>query len=421
MRFFAHKKVLLSQIGEGLKEATVLEIYPREGQFLKESADFVRVESDKGSAMIPMPFDGYVLKMFHSVGSICQVGEPLALVDSVEKPGSSSHKEPKGHHKDSEKVAEALKNSEEVRGEHQHIVRSTLNHDHRVLASPAVRMMAKRKDIDLLSIPGSGKRKRVLKEDLMALTSTLEVAKPEATPKPSVAFGGSKKVEMSMFEKAMVRTMTQAKSVPLVNLYEQYDITKLIELRESINRSLPKEEKISLLCFFLKGFSRALKEHPRVNSLYFPERESSEVEEHRDHNITVAIDTPHGLAVPNVKKVQELSLTEIAKEVRRLRDLAYAKNLNSKENEGGSVCLTNIGTLTGSYASPLPMPRQVCIVATGAVEKAPVWNHKSKEFTPQSLVNVSFAADSRVLSSEDVARFSLSWKRVLEEPGLLLA
>lgn len=416
-RPFAESKLLLQQIGEGIKEAKIVEIFIKEGQQAKHFENLLKIESDKGTADISAPYDLTVKKYLHKLGDICEIGAPLAIVDDGNAK-QASHKE--------EKAAKAQESSKsdapKKKGDEN--IRTTLPEDEKILAMPAVRIFAKEKGVDLKKVKSSSADGRIRKEDVLKLLSSQD----QSSQQPSKGSRTTEKSDqeafqvhqMTGYEKGMQKTMTSAANIPLFNLHERYDISKLFQLREEINKPLQKDEKISLFAFLIKSFSLALLSNPKINSRYSPEKDPFSFEIHSSHNITIAIDTPSGLAIPNIKNVEKLSISEIAAEVKRLKTLALSKNLTSKENDGGTVSLSNIGSMTGTYASPLPPPKQILICAIGAADMQPVWNEKTQNFEPKRILRVSFAADHRVLDGGSVARFSLDWKSLLENPGNIL-
>ena len=422
-RLFAQETMKLSQIGEGLLEARIIEYYAKEGDTLNEGMPLVKVESDKGVAEISMPYNGKVKQFLHKIDDMCEVGKPLMILEPTDKRATNASTV-SNEAKETGKNTKSSHESKTSSPDHNQIAENRSDfadseESPKVLTTPVIRKFAKDNNIDLSKIRGSGSEGRILKQDL---DHYLSGSSTTQTPSHTPTYLGDevKKVTMSVFEKAMVKTMTVAATVPIFNLYERYDVTKLLQFREEINRGKDKKDKISLMCFFVKAFSLALLKNPKINSLYYPEKNPFEYFLQEDHNISIAIDTSHGLAVPNIKRVQDLSLSQISQVINRLRDLAYSKNLTSKENDKGTVCISNIGTITGNYASPLLMPHQSCIVAIGSVEVAPVWQEFTKSFIPKNMLYVSFAADHRVLDGGTLARFSLTWKKLLENPEQML-
>jgi 2-oxoisovalerate dehydrogenase E2 component (dihydrolipoyl transacylase) len=131
------------------------------------------------------------------------------------------------------------------------------------------------------------------------------------------------------------------------------------------------------------------------------------------------MDTPRGLLVPNVKNVEQLSVLEIAKELNRLQDLGSAGKLGQDDLNGGTFTLSNIGSIGGTYASPILVVPQVAIGALGRIRKLPRFDSQGN-VVAESIMEVSWSADHRVIDGATIARFNNSFKRFLEHPELLL-
>jgi len=246
-----------------------------------------------------------------------------------------------------------------------------------MLASPAVRSFAKEQGVDINQIKGSAKGGRILKEDIIAFK---EASKSTSSTKPTTttsrtaeaAAGGSKVVKMNQIMQGMVKSMNYAATVPHFYLKDEFDVTRLTELREQINKGKSGKDKIALFSFIVKAFSIALREYPSLNSNYSPEN-PYEYTILDDHNVSVAIDTPNGLMAPNLKSVQNKSIREIQQDLFVLRNLAEQGRIGQKELFGGTIALSNIGSIGGTYAGPLNLPNQVCIVAIGRTRDIPAF------------------------------------------------
>lgn len=169
----------------------------------------------------------------------------------------------------------------------------------------------------------------------------------------------------------------------------------------------------------IKTFSLALKKHPKINSIYEPHKSEFEYDIHPSHNISIAVDSPNGLVVPNLKNVQLLNLAQIQLELERLRDLSKEGKLTSKELGGGTICLSNIGTIGGTHANPLILVPQICIVAISKMQSLPKYRNGVLE--ERKVLNVSFGCDHRVIDGASVAKFSNEWKQLIEKPYLAMA
>ena len=161
----------------------------------------------------------------------------------------------------------------------------------------------------------------------------------------------------------------------------------------------------------------ALTEYPVINSYFNAQQET--ITYKADHNIGVAMDTANGLLVPNIKKVQMLSVLEIAQELNRLQELGWAGKLGELELKGGTFALSNIGSIGGTYAKPVIFPPQVAIGAIGKVQALPRFD-KYDNVIKAHIVKFSWSADHRVLDGATVARFSNRMKDYLEEPASMV-
>lgn len=140
------------------------------------------------------------------------------------------------------------------------------------------------------------------------------------------------------------------------------------------------------MAFIMKGFSVSLSSFPKINSHYFEEKPFEYVQ-YRDHNLTIAIDSAHGLAVPNIKACQEKSILEISEEILHLRRLANENRLGFRELMDGTATISNVGNIGGTYVGPVILPPQVMIVGMGGIQTVPkLSKYGSTQLTPRSIV-----------------------------------
>merc|ERR1719443_157524 len=175
--------------------------------------------------------------------------------------------------------------------------------------------------------------------------------------------------------------------------------------------------KLSYMPFIIKAVSLALNDHPILNASM--SEDETELIYHEDHNIGVATDTPHGLLVPNIKAVQNLSVLEIAAELNRLHQAGLQNKLTPKDIKGGTFSLSNIGSIGGTYAKPVIMPPQVAIGAIGRIQKLPRFDHHDNVVAAH-IMNVSWSADHRIIDGATMARFSNQMKTYVENPTSMI-
>jgi 2-oxoisovalerate dehydrogenase E2 component (dihydrolipoyl transacylase) len=170
---------------------------------------------------------------------------------------------------------------------------------------------------------------------------------------------------------------------------EEVDMTELTKVRNDL-----REEsgiKLSYMPLFIKAFSLALLEFPILNSHYSAEN-PFEYNMIKNHNISIAIDSPQGLVVPNIKNCQDLTISQIQLELNRIRNSALEGKVSPSDLYEGTVCLSNIGNIAGTYTAPIILPPQVCIVAIGKMQEIPrfvVDDYGKKKISPRKIVYLS--------------------------------
>ena len=218
--------------------------------------------------------------------------------------------------------------------------------------------------------------------------------------------------------KAMSKSMNEALKIPHFGYYDEIDMTKLVQLRKDLKSTTESRGvKLSYMPFIVKAASLALTQYPIINSSIDVNAETLTYK--HNHNIGVAMDTAQGLLVPNIKAVQNLSVFEIAAELTRLHHVGLAGKLTSQDLTGGTFSLSNIGSIGGTYASPVILPPEVAIGALGKLRTLPRYNAKGEVY-PATVMNVSWSADHRLLDGATVARFSNLWKDYLENPASMV-
>lgn len=256
-------------------------------------------------------------------------------------------------------------------------------------------------------------------------------AQPRAgvpTGPASLPLGHLKDVEIAIrgYRRAMVKAMAAATSIPHFNFMDEFDVTSLSGLLSRLNgssstaKSAQKEpeSKLTNLSFLVKALSLALTKFPTLNATVDPD--VTTIRCHGAHNIGIAMATPHGLVVPNIKNCERLSISEVAAEIVRLRQLAAANQLPPADLAGGTITISNIGAVGGgTYACPLVFQPQMAIVALGRVRQLPRFDEEG-EVCAAAIMNVSWAADHRVVDGATLAGLSMEWQHLVENPERLL-
>lgn len=280
--------------------------------------------------------------------------------------------------------------------------------------------------IDLNSVKGSGAMGRVLEEDLKAQSAAPAAKAPAAAAaaapvfRPPVRSSEDTLVEITdNVGKGMVKSMQAALQVPFMALGEEIDMTDMLALQKQLKDYALKKygTKVTVTSFMLKAMSLALYDNPKINSKFGPADASPpNYTQYGSHNISIAVDTPHGLMVPNIKDVGNLNVLEIQQEVMRLAAAANAGKLALKDIQGGTITLSNIGVIGTKDPRPILFDGQAVIGATGRTMTLPRYNSKM-ELVPRQVMNIRWVGDHRHLDGAGLARFSNSFKQYMENPG----
>ncbi len=252
---------------------------------------------------------------------------------------------------------------------------------------------------------------------------------PEAVPKPAVKTQEKSsilyplkhdKVEKIFgIKKAMVKKMTEANAVPIFGYSDEIIMNTLMEIRKDFIREL--NIKMSYLPFILKASSLALLSpsstclNAHINDVSHP----TELIHKGSHNIGIAIDTPNGLIVPNIKFIEQKNILEINNDLNDLINRSKLGQISNDDISGGTFTLSNIGAIGGTYCSPICFVPEVCIGALGTIKQCPKYN-KDNAIYNASVMIVSWSADHRVIDGATVARFSNDFKMYLENPSSML-
>ncbi|KAK9827299.1 hypothetical protein WJX81_002270 [Elliptochloris bilobata] len=415
--------------GEGIKECELIEWHIKEGDVVAEFDRICEVQSDKAAVEITSRYAGTVRRLCHEPGAMVQVGEALLEVEVADEPEEEEDAAAASALGPMPPVQQLAPAEQAVKREQAGLAAT--------LASPAVRRVAREHGVDLASVQGTGPSGRIYKEDVLRLVEaaseevpgpSLQHKLPEqraeqlSRPAPSAAglpaAAEDVIIPLRGYARTMVRSMTAAGAVPHFHYCDELDAGPLLAAR-ALLASDPAlgGARLTFLPFVLKALTVALAEFPVLNSSLSADGKA--LLQHAAHNIGVAMATPTGLVVPNVKAVQGRSVAGVAAELARLQAAAAAGRLGPEDLAGGTLTVSNIGAIGGTYASPLVNPPEVAIVALGRVREV-VRPAPGGGFMTASVLAASWGADHRVVDGATLARFSNVWKALLEEPRRLL-
>lgn len=411
----------LSDIGEGIREVIVKEWFVNEGDIVQQFDNLCEVQSDKASVTITSRYDGKILKIHHGIDDVALVGKPLIDFDVDEDPVISDSTSANN---------DTLKTNTTFSATKQAADKSSVpdydNGDNesrqKFLTTPAVRRIAQENNVDLSKVNATGPHGRILKGDVLEYLNVIPKI-PQHLPQSSsnvVAANSTDTIEkLKDVRKAMFRSMTASLKIPHFTYCDEVNATALVALRQQLKaESAANGFKLTFMPFFIKAASQALQKFPIINS-YVDEANESIVYKSA-HNICVAMATPGGLVVPNIKDCQAKTISQIACELNALLERGRSGKLNPIDFANGTFSLSNIGVVGGTYTKPCITPPQVAIGAIGATHIVPRFIGDTHEIQKAHILNVSWSADHRVIDGVTMAGFSNEWKRYIESPQLFV-
>ena len=410
---------ILPDIGEGIVECELVEWLVKEGEVIVEDQPIADVMTDKALVQIPAMHSGVVEKLYYKQGEIAKVHSPLFAMTPEGDTGTNDTVAAETEVKaqvDTVKTNFVAKEVATPSAAPSSVKDEPVSG--KALASPAVRRVARELDINIHQVEGSGKKGRVYKGDVVAYSQNGSSV-VSAVVANSTVIGGTSVEPIRGIKKVMATAMQNSVStIPHFTYCEEIDLTELIALRGELKEVYAKQDiKLTMMPFFMKAMSLAIKEYPLVNSKV--NDDCTELTYFNDHNIGMAVDSKVGLLVPNIKQVQTKSILDLANDIMRLTNDARSGRVASEDLKGGTITISNIGAIGGTVATPIINKPEVAIVALGKLQKLPRFNEQG-EVEARSIMQVSWSGDHRVIDGGTIARFCNLWKSFLEKPSHML-
>ncbi|CEO94829.1 hypothetical protein PBRA_003642 [Plasmodiophora brassicae] len=413
------QEFLLADIGEGIAEVEVLQWFVKPGDRIQQFDKICEVQSDKATVEITSRFDGVIASVNVEKGAMAAVGSSLVTID-VDDDGSESTATTTTTQKPQapERSTSSTSTPEPPAGTNNVTTG-------KVLTTPAVRRISREYNIDLSTVTGTGPGGRILKEDVLRVIESGQAGGEAGAPAPSTGMspmppptGSDRTVPITGLARIMVKSMTASNQIPTLTLHEEIVASKLHAVRTELKTAVAGLPSLSYFPFILKAVSLALLEYPTLNALVSPD--CSELHVKAQHNISIAMDTPRGLVVPVIQSCNARSISDIALELQRLSGLGQRNALGAADLQGGTFCLSNIGTIGGTYSTPLLVSPQVVIGGVGRIQRGIPRFGPDGQLTSEHIMTMSWSADHRVLDGAIVARFSNRVKSLLESPHMML-
>ncbi|HLC72654.1 MAG TPA: dihydrolipoamide acetyltransferase family protein [Candidatus Nanoarchaeia archaeon] len=411
-------------VGEGITEGEIVQWLVKEGDVVQQDQVLAKVETDKAVVDIPSPVAGRVAKIMVPQGKVVKVGQTMIVIDEKGKISSKSTKQQQKAEKKFKSVGVVgeLEEAEDVpvptptREE----TKTTSQHED-ILAMPAVRKIAKELGVNLSDIKGSGGHGQITEDDVKSAAPTEKkiVTRPNVqVVKKYDFYGYVEHVPLHGLRKTIANNMIKSQmSTALVTHMDECDVTHLVEIREKEKDKCEKEGvHLTYLPFVIKALVPALAKHPLVNATIDDVNQDIILKKY--YNIGIAVDTEEGLIVPVIKNVHQKKLIDLAKEITTLATAARNRSIDLADMKGGTFTVTNVGSLGGTYATPIINYPEVANLGLGKIQERPVIRKGKLE--TRYIMTLSLSFDHRIIDGAEAARFLNDVIIHLEDPDLFL-
>ena len=404
--------VKVPNIGD-FKDVEVIEVLVSEGQTVVKNDPLITIESDKSSVEIPSNFEGKVKSLNIKVGDKVSEGNSILILENKTTNSEASKPEPK--------IEIPSKGIEPSKPQMDQIRLSSSNVTSILPASPKARKFARELGVDINQVKGSEKDGRVVEYDIKKFVSAKSITNNEIKEIPPKKI--SNEFAHSDFGNIEIQDIPRVKklassylsnswtTIPHVTNHDEADITEMETFRNSLTDNYTGEKiKITPLAFIVKALVASLKKFPTFNSS-IDEIDSGKMTLKKYFHIGIAVDTPNGLMVPKLRNAENKKISLISKELKEISELCRNLKIDKKELFGGSMTITSLGGIGGSFFTPIINYPEVAILGIGRSEKKQIY--LNGKFQTRIMLPLSLSYDHRIIDGAEAARFNNDLKENL--------
>ena len=405
-------EIKVPNIGD-FKDVEVIEVLISEGQTLKKEDPLITIESDKSSVEIPSNFDGKVKSLRIKVGDKVSEGDLILILET--------HSQKKEKVIDNSIIKKENKKPDLIKSKIQKTTFDQNQFTNKSSASPKARKFARELGVDINKIIGSERKGRVVESDIKLFVAsksnyfTKNRAENNLKIKleyPHSEFGKIEIKEIPRIKKLSSKyLMNSWTNIPHVTNHDEADITELEEFRTSLTDIYTgKRKKITPLAFIIKALTVSLKKFPNFNCS-IDEIENGKMTIKKYYHIGIAVDTPHGLMVPKLRNADNKNINLISSELKKLSEQCRNLKVDKKELYGGSMTITSLGGIGGTFFTPIINYPEVAILGVGKSEKKQIF--LNGKFVTRTILPLSLSYDHRIIDGAEAARFNNELKENL--------
>ncbi len=403
----------LPALGENIEKGTITKVLVKAGDALKKGTNILEIETDKAVLEVPSPSEGVVKEVLVKAGTVVKVGQAIFKVQQGAATASAAPAQATA----AKSAPAAAAQSSNPAAASAPAASSTPFHvpvRANIPAAPSARLFARELGIDIGQVPGSGPGGRISIADIKAFAKSIITsgggAKPAAQLPNFGKWGNVRREAMNNVRKKTAEHLSSAwNTIPHVTQFEKADITDL----EALRKQLSTKSKLSITPFIIKAMAMGLKKFPQFNASV--DIASSEIVFKDYVNVGVAVDTDRGLLVPVLKNVDKMSIQQISDELVAVAERARNKKTTLEEMSGGSITLSNLGGIGGTFFTPIVNWPEVAILGVSRGVMEPVYINN--QFVPRLMLPLSLSYDHRLIDGADGARFIRFLVETLQQPA----
>jgi pyruvate dehydrogenase E2 component (dihydrolipoamide acetyltransferase) len=409
-------EIKVPNIGD-FKDVEVIEVLVTVGQILQKNDPLITIESDKSSVEIPSSFEGKVKSLKIKVGDKVSEGDLILILE--EKSQTKNNVDEKSKIEKEFKEVKVIKPPLE-----QTTIDQVKNISKEISsASPKARKFARELGVDIAQVLGSEKDGRVIEDDIKKFVSSksknISENKEDKKNKIKNEFEHSDFGEIEIKDIPRVKKLSSVyltnswTTIPHVTNHDEADITEMENFRSSLTDMYTGEKiKITPLAFIIKALVASLKKFPSFNSS-IDEIENGKMILKKYFHIGIAVDTPNGLMVPKIRNANNKKISLLSKELKEVSELCRNLKIDKKELFGGSMTITSLGGIGGSFFTPIINFPEVAILGVGKSQKKQIFING--KFKTRTMLPISLSYDHRIIDGAEAARFNNDLKENLGE------
>ena len=407
-------EIKVPNIGD-FKDVEIIEVLVSEGQTIQKNDPLITIESDKSSVEIPSNFEGKIKTLKKKVGDKVSEGDLILTLEGKSQTEKNDEKKPN--------IEKELKKTTVIRPETEQILIKQVKSlsQETLSASPKARKFARELGVDITQVMGSEKDGRVIEDDIkkfvLSNPKNINEIKDDKTNKIKNEFEHSDFGEIEIKDIPRVKKLSSTyltnswTTIPHVTNHDEADITEMENFRSSLTDMYTGEKiKITPLAFIIKALVVSLKKYPSFNSS-IDEIESGKMTLKKYFHIGIAVDTPNGLMVPKIRNANNKKISLLSKELKEVSELCRNLKIDKKELFGGSMTITSLGGIGGSFFTPIINFPEVAILGVGKSQKKQIFING--KFKTRTMLPISLSYDHRIIDGAEAARFNNDLKENL--------